>query len=78
LEGPRPPWPGGGGGGVAAAPVFFALVSFMHSDDGLPWRGAEIHAISSCELDFKNDRGRDTKKIEKIVELRKANFTMSV
>jgi hypothetical protein len=73
LEGLRPSWPGGGcdcgGGGVTAAPVFFALVSLMHSDDGLPWRGTETHATSSCYLDLRNKRVRETKEIEMNVEL---------
>ena len=48
----RPPLPGGcggggGGGGVTAAPVFFASVSLMHSDDGLTWLGVEMHATGN-------------------------------
>jgi len=44
---------GCGGGGVTAAPVFFVSVSLMHSDDGLPWRGIEMHGTASYKLDLK-------------------------
>lgn len=49
MAGLRPPLPGGGCGGgcVTAAPVFFASVNLMHSDDGLPRRSVEMHAKES-------------------------------